>query len=134
VLIDILETDWSAEDFTEAKKGRQALNISLRRFMEDYDLLVTPTLAVPPFDIDSPGPTTIEGREVPLFHWLSFTYPINMTGHPAATVPAGWTDDGVPIGLQIIGSHLDDATVIEASAAYEAANPWGERYFPSIET
>jgi aspartyl-tRNA(Asn)/glutamyl-tRNA(Gln) amidotransferase subunit A len=132
VLIDILETEWSAEDFTNAKRQRQALNIALRRFMDDYDLVVTPTLAVPPFDIDSPGPTTIEGREVPLFHWLSFTFPINMTGHPAATVPAGWTDDGLPIGLQIIGPHLADATVIEASAAYEAATPWQDRYFPAV--
>ena len=132
VLIDIIETEWSAEDFTEAKKERQALNLSLRRFMSDYDLVVTPTLAVPPFDVESPGPTEIEGREVPLFHWLSFTFPINMTGHPAATVPAGWTDDGLPIGLQIIGPHLDDETVVEASAAYEAAHPWQEHYFPSV--
>jgi len=131
VLIDILETEWSAEEFTEAKKARQALNISMRRFMEDYDLLLTPTLAVPPFDVDSPGPTTIDGREVPLFHWLSFTYPINLTGQPAATVPAGWTDDGLPVGLQIIGPHLGDESVLEASAAYESATPWQERYFPS---
>ena len=128
VLVDILETEWSAEDFTEAKKARQALNLELRGFIEGYDLLVTPTLAVPPFEVGSPGPTEIDGREVPLFHWLSFTYPLNMTGLPAATIPAGWTDDGLPIGLQLIGGHLDDATVIEASAAYEAANPWHDRY------
>lgn len=132
VLVDILETEWSAEDFTEAKKARQALNIAFRRFMEDYDLLLTPTLAVPPFDVGSQGPTTIEGREVALFHWLSFTFPINMTGHPAATAPAGWTDDGLPVGLQLVGTHLDDGTVIEASAAFEAANPWHDRYFPDV--
>ena len=132
VLSDILETDWSAEDFTDAMKQRQRLNMALRQFMADYDLLLTPTLAVPPFDADSPGPTEIEGRDVELFHWLSFTFPINMTGHPAATVPAGWTDDGVPVGLQLIGPHLDDAAVIEASAAYQAAQPWQDRYFPSV--
>jgi aspartyl-tRNA(Asn)/glutamyl-tRNA(Gln) amidotransferase subunit A len=59
-------------------------------------------------------------------------FTINMTGHPAATIPAGWTDDGLPVGLQIIGPHLADATVIEASAAYEAAAPWQDRYFPSV--
>jgi aspartyl-tRNA(Asn)/glutamyl-tRNA(Gln) amidotransferase subunit A len=132
VLVDILETEWSAEDFTEAKKERQALNIALRSFMEDYDLLLTPTLAVSPFDIDSPGPTDIEGREVELFHWLSFTFPINMTGHPAATIPAGWTDDGLPVGLQLIGPHLDDTLVVKASAAYEAATPWHDQYFPDV--
>lgn len=132
LLINIIETEWDVEDFTNGKKARQRLNMELRRFMEEYDLLLTPTLAVPPFDLDSPGPTEIEGREVPLFHWLSFTFPLNMTGHPAATVPAGWTDDGLPIGLQLIGTHLGDQTVIEASAAYESANSWSGRYFPDV--
>lgn len=132
LLINIIETEWDAEDFTDAKKERQRLNVELRRFMKRYDLVVTPTLAVPPFDIDSPGPTEIEGREVPLFHWLSFTFPINLTGNPAATIPAGWTDEGLPVGLQLIGTHLDDRTVIEASAAYEAANSWQGRYFPTV--
>lgn len=75
-----------------------------------------------------PGPTTIDGREVGLFHWLSFTFPLNLTGHPVATVPAGWTVDGLPVGLQIVGRHLDDELVLEASAAYEAANPWADRW------
>jgi aspartyl-tRNA(Asn)/glutamyl-tRNA(Gln) amidotransferase subunit A len=130
VLVDILETEWTAMDFTEAYKVRQEVNVKLRRFMEDYDLVLTPTLAVPPFSVDSPGPSTIEGRRVSLFHWLEFTFTINLTGHPAATVPAGWTDDGLPIGLQLIGGHLDDELVLEASAAYEKANSWHDQYFP----
>jgi len=131
VLIDITETDWSAEDFTNAMKQRQRLNMALRRFIADYDLLLTLTLAVRPFDADSPGPTEIEGRDVELFHWLSFTFPIKMTGHPVATVPAGWTEDGVPVGLQLVGPHLDDAAVIEAPTVYQAAQPWQDRYSPS---
>lgn len=130
VLVDILETEWTAMDFTEAYKVRQEVNLKMRRFMEEYDLVLTPTLAVPPFSVDSPGPTTIEGRRVGLFHWLEFTFTINLTGQPAATVPAGWTDDGLPVGLQIIGGHLDDELVLAASAAYEEANPWQDRYFP----
>jgi aspartyl-tRNA(Asn)/glutamyl-tRNA(Gln) amidotransferase subunit A len=130
VLVDILETEWTAMDFTEAYKTRQKVNLNMREFMKDYDILLTPTLAVPPFDVDSSGPDTIEGRDVQLFHWLMFCFTINLTGQPAATIPAGWTDDGLPIGLQIIGSHLDDEKVIEASAAYENASPWQEEYFP----
>lgn len=130
VLVDILETEWTAMDFTEAYKVRQRVNIAMRRFMESYDLVLTPTLAVPPFSVDVPWPATIEGRSVTPFHWLSFTFPINLTGHPAATVPAGWTDDGLPVGLQIIGGHLDDEVVLEAAAAYEATRPWQDRYFP----
>lgn len=130
VLVDILESDWTAIDFTEAYKTRQEVNIRMRRFMEEYDLVLTPTLAVPPFSAESPGPTTIDGRRVGLFHWLEFTFTINLTGQPAATVPAGWTSGGLPIGLQIIGGHLDDELVLAASAAFEENTPWQDQYFP----
>jgi len=130
VLVDILETEWTAMDFTEAYKTRQKVNIKMREFMEDYDILLTPTLAVPPFDVDIPGRETIEGRDINIFHWLMFCFTINLTGQPAATIPAGWTDNGLPIGLQIVGNHLDDETVIKASAAYQEANPWQKKYFP----
>jgi aspartyl-tRNA(Asn)/glutamyl-tRNA(Gln) amidotransferase subunit A len=56
--------------------------------------------------------------------WLAFTFPLNMTGQPAASVPAGFTSDGLPVGMQIIGRHLADATVLRAAAAFEAAQPW----------
>lgn len=129
-LVDILETEWTAMDFTEAYKVRQEVNNTMRRFMEDYDLLLTPTLAVPPFSVDIPARETIEGRSVELFDWLTFCFTINLTGQPAASIPAGWTDDGLPIGLQIVGGHLDDEGVLAASAAYEQANPWQDKYFP----
>ena len=66
--------------------------------------------------------------------WLSFTYPMNMTGQPAASVPAGFTVDGLPVGLQIVGRHLDDARVLRASAAFEAAAPWRDRWPPLLAT
>ena len=66
--------------------------------------------------------------------WLSFTHPMNMTGQPAASVPAGWTSDGLPVGLQIVGRHLDDGLVLRASAAFEAAAPWRERWPPLLAT
>jgi aspartyl-tRNA(Asn)/glutamyl-tRNA(Gln) amidotransferase subunit A len=56
--------------------------------------------------------------------WTAFTYPFNLTGFPAATVPAGFASDGLPVGLQLVGRWHDDASVIAASAAYEAAAPW----------
>ena len=55
-----------------------------------------------------------------------------MTGQPAATVPAGFTEDGLPVGLQIVGRHLDDPTVLRASAAFEAAAPWADRWPPVV--
>jgi aspartyl-tRNA(Asn)/glutamyl-tRNA(Gln) amidotransferase subunit A len=127
-LMSFIEKQWTAEEFTNAYIVRQDVNNKMNRFMEKYDLVLTPTLGVPPFEIGINGPTIIEETEVEDAHWLSFTYPLNMTGQPAATVPAGWTEDGLPIGLQIIGRHLDDPTVLRASAAYEEANPWAHRY------
>jgi aspartyl-tRNA(Asn)/glutamyl-tRNA(Gln) amidotransferase subunit A len=79
---------------------------------------------VPPFPVHMQGPEVIEGRMVGSTEWLCFTFPLNMTGQPAASVPAGLTKDGLPVGLQIIGRHLADASVLSAAAAFEAARPW----------
>ncbi len=99
---------------------------------EEYDLLVTPTLAVPSVDNaedgNTVGPSEVNGEEVdPLLGWC-LTYPINYTGHPAASIPAGFTDDGLPIGLQIIGRRFADETVLAASAAFERVRPWHDAY------
>ena len=132
-LRDFLKTEWTAEQLTDAMVARKAVNNKMWRFMRKYDLLLTPTLAVPPFEIGIQGPTVIDGREVEPFEWLHFTFPLNFTGQPAASIPAGWTDDGLPIGLQIIGRHLDDALVLRASACFEAAQPWKDRWPPMLE-
>ena len=99
---------------------------------EEYDVLVTPTLAVPPFDNaadgNTLGPSEVEGEGVdPLLGWC-LTYPVNFTGHPAASLPAGFTDDRLPIGMQIIGRRFDDETVFAASAAFERIKPWHKAY------
>ena len=130
---DFLKTEWTAEQFTDAMVQRKAVNNKMWRFMRKYDLLLTPTLAVPPFEVGIQGPTAIDGKEVEPFEWLHFTYPLNLTGQPAATAPAGWTDDGLPVGLQIIGRHLGDAMVLRASACFEAARPWKHRWPPLLD-
>jgi aspartyl-tRNA(Asn)/glutamyl-tRNA(Gln) amidotransferase subunit A len=130
---DFLKTEWTAEQFTDAMVQRKAVNNKMWRFMRKYDLLLTPTLAVPPFEVGIQGPTNIDGKEVEPFEWLHFTYPLNLTGQPAATAPAGWTDDGLPVGLQIIGRHLGDAMVLRASACFEAARPWKDRWPSMLE-
>ena len=127
-VVDFIQTEWTAEQFTDALMVRKAVQNEMWRLMQDHDLLLTPTLAVPPFEVGIQGPEVIDGRSVEPFEWLHFTYPLNFTGQPAASVPAGWTDDGLPVGLQIIGRHLDDSTVLRASAALEAARPWAQRW------
>ena len=127
-VVDFIQTEWTAEQFTDALMVRKAVQNEMWRLMQDHDLLLTPTLAVPPFEVGIQGPEVIDGRSVEPFEWLHFTYPLNFTGQPAASVPAGWTDDGLPVGLQVIGRHLDDSTVLRASAALEAARPWAQRW------
>lgn len=123
-LVEFLAMDWRAEDLTNANMARKRMANRLARFMRDYDLLLTPTLAVPPFELGIQGPTTINGVDVAPHAWLAFTFPFNLTGQPAASVPAGFTGEGLPVGLQIVGRHLDDAGVLRAAAAFEAARPW----------
>ena len=65
--------------------------------------------------------------------WAEFSYPFNMSWNPAASVPCGFTADGLPVGLQIVGRHLDDATVLRAAAAYEAAAPWKGKWPPLLQ-
>jgi aspartyl-tRNA(Asn)/glutamyl-tRNA(Gln) amidotransferase subunit A len=131
-LVDVLRADWTAEQLTSAVVRRKAVYNASWRFFRHHDLLLTPTLAVPPFEHGLQGPAAIDGREVDGFYWLSFTFPFNFTGQPAATVPAGFTPDGLPIGLQIVGRRLEDALVLRASAAYEAAAPWRDRWPPVL--
>lgn len=131
-LRDFLNTEWTAEQFTDAMVQRKAVYNKMWRFMRKYDLLLTPTLAVPPFEVGIQGPINIDGKDVEPFEWLHFTYPLNLTGQPVSTVPAGWTDDGLPVGMQIIGRHLGDALVLRASACFEAARPWRNQWPPLL--
>jgi aspartyl-tRNA(Asn)/glutamyl-tRNA(Gln) amidotransferase subunit A len=108
--------------------ARKAVVNRMWRFMRRYDILLTPTLAVPPFALHIQGVEKIDGRMVQPFQWLAFTFPMNLTGQPAASVPAGFTASGLPVGLQIIGRHLADAPVIQAAAAFEAAKPWADAW------
>src|SRR2546430_1069650 len=101
-----------------------------RALFDQYDLLLTPTVACPPLPIGVDTVTEIAGRPVSFYGWIPFTYPFNLTGQPAASVPAGFTKSGLPVGLQIVGRRLDDATVLRASAAFERARPWADRRAP----
>ncbi|SDB40726.1 amidase [Bauldia litoralis] len=104
----------------------------LEDVFEDHDLIVAPTLAVPPVrnatDGNTIGPTEINGEPVdPLIGWC-MTYPVNFTGHPAISVPAGLTPEGLPVGLQIIGRRHDDESVLAMAARFERMQPWFQDY------
>jgi len=115
--------EMKAVDLARALFDRQALAVKMGKFFQEYDLLVTPTLAAPPPPIDYKDPAGF-------LKWLPFILVYNLTGRPAASVPAGWTADGLPVGLQIGGKPYDEATVFRAAAAFEEACPWAQKKPP----
>jgi len=119
----------SAVEFVKASLARGAFHEQMRRFLTGFDLLLTPTLPVPPFAAGAERPPVCPPGS--RLRWVAFTYPFNLTGQPAATVPCGFTRDGLPIGLQIVGRRLEDATVLRAAHAYEVAAPWADRRPPA---
>jgi aspartyl-tRNA(Asn)/glutamyl-tRNA(Gln) amidotransferase subunit A len=100
---------------------RGALGTHMRQFMQRYDLLVTPTVAVPAFDALPAGHSPMNPKA--MLGWTPFSYPFNLTQQPACTIPCGLTRDGLPIGLQIVGPMFGDALVLRAARAYESVCP-----------
>jgi Asp-tRNA(Asn)/Glu-tRNA(Gln) amidotransferase A subunit family amidase len=98
-------------------------------YWKDCDVLATPTLAVPPFSMKLPlGPDQVAGEKVdPQVGW-AFTWPFNLTGQPAVSIPCGWTDDGLPLGLQLAGRRGADGLVLRVAAAIEKEAPWSGRH------
>jgi aspartyl-tRNA(Asn)/glutamyl-tRNA(Gln) amidotransferase subunit A len=124
----LLAREWTAEAFTDAITARKAAVNAMARFMEKYDLILTPTAPLPPFPIDRDGPGAIDDIAVADDAWSPALYPANLTGQPAASIPAGWTASGLPVGLQMIARRLDDRLLIAAAAAFERALPWQGRH------
>jgi len=120
----------TAAQYLAALARRRELWTDVQRFLARFDLLITPTVAVTPFAAEGPFPTAIDGEPVSPLGWMPFTFPWNLTGQPAASVPVGFTEAGLPVGLQIVGRRHADGTVLAASAAFEAAAPWLERRPP----
>jgi aspartyl-tRNA(Asn)/glutamyl-tRNA(Gln) amidotransferase subunit A len=113
-------------DYADALRTVEVLRARVEDLLETYDLLLSPTMAVPPFPIGQP-PKNIAGIDVqPNASYSPLTRPFNLTGHPAASIPCGFSGDGLPIGLHIIGRLGDEATVLRASAAFEQAKPWAQ--------
>jgi aspartyl-tRNA(Asn)/glutamyl-tRNA(Gln) amidotransferase subunit A len=118
---------WPASRYVQAWFDRLTWYDHVRRYFDTHDLLLTPTIATPPFKVGLDNPPDIAGRPVEAYDWIPFTYPFNLTGNPAASVPCGFTKDGLPIGLQIVGRRFDDVTVLRAAAGFEKLAPWADR-------
>jgi amidase len=118
----------TARELGEAEVKRTALYHRVREFMERYEFLVLPATQVPPFDVTQPYVTEIEGVTLPTYiDWMRACSDITVTGLPAISVPGGFTPDGLPVGLQIVGRHQDDWGVLQIAHAFEQATGIGRR-------
>lgn len=111
----------NADRLHKLQLKRGELGSLMRQFMQRFDLLVTPTVAVPAFDARPAGQVPMTPHT--MLGWTPFSYPFNLTQQPAITVPCGLTKDGMPIGLQFVGPMFGDALVLRAARAYESVHP-----------
>ncbi|MBD2339960.1 amidase [Calothrix sp. FACHB-156] len=109
-------------EYLSAQDAREALGRHLQRFHQSYDLLITPTLSVAAFSIGQNRPPSYIDN--PQRDWSPFTYPFNLTQQPAASVPCGFTSNGLPVGIQIVAAKYRDLLVLQAAKAYETVSPF----------
>ena len=119
----------SAVDYIRAVEAAAQVGVAMGRFMEDYDVLLSPTLAVPPprlgeIDTQNGELDAVIAQIIPV---VSFTRVMNMSGQPAASLPLHWSDEGLPIGVQISTRLGDEATLLRLAAQLESAKPWFDR-------
>ncbi len=117
-------------DYIRLRGEKMAYWDAMRPLFERFDLLLTPSVSVPAFEVMRLNPAGWPQHAWDWFPWASFSYPFNFTGQPAATLPCGLTAGGMPLGLQVVGRRFADLTVLQAAAAFEAAHPWAQRRPP----
>lgn len=122
----------SGIDYVNALHKRAQLRSRLADILKPVDALITPTVAVTAFAAGTVGVGTIDGRTVDAhLGWSPFSWPMNLAGLPAASVPCGFDPDGMPIGFQIVAPWLNEPTIFRIAAAFEEAMPWQE-YWPRL--
>lgn len=121
-------------DYVEALHKRAQLRGRFLDIFKSVDALITPTVATTAFAAGTIGVDRIDGQIVDRhLGWSPFSWPINLAGLPAATVPCGFDIDGLPIGFQIVAPWLDEQVIFRIAAAFEAARPWAHRW-PTFKT
>jgi aspartyl-tRNA(Asn)/glutamyl-tRNA(Gln) amidotransferase subunit A len=117
-------TNVSITDYQLARERKMAYIAAINRWFEGWDFLLTPSVSVAAFPAEKLMPDHWPQHDWDWVSWAEFSYPFNMSWNPAASVPCGFTADGLPVGLQIVGKRFDDLGVLQASAAFEAIQPW----------
>ena len=113
----------SGPELGRAEVKRTALFHRVREFMQNYDFLALPVSQVPPFPIEQEFVSEINGVKMETYlDWMRSCYFISVTGQPAISVPCGFTEDGLPVGLQLVGKPQDDLGVLQLAYAFEKAS------------
>ena len=120
--------DRSMVEYFDQLFARYDFRERMRLFFERYDLLLSPTLPCAAFDVGRDTPPGLEARNI--VSWVYYTYPFNLTGQPAASIPAGFSAAGLPVGLQMVAGINREVDILRAAAALEEAAPWAERRPP----
>jgi aspartyl-tRNA(Asn)/glutamyl-tRNA(Gln) amidotransferase subunit A len=121
---------FTVRQFMEMRERRYDYIRAIHDFMEGYDFLLTPAVSVAAFPADRLQPAHWPQHPWDWLMWAEFSYPFNWSGSPAASLPCGFTPAGLPVGLQIVGRRFDDLGVLQASAAFEVAQPWATKWPP----
>ena len=135
-ILDVIKlgADYTASDFIRAQQARRVFADDMRAVMAEVDALATPTLPLPARRIDEiDTPVLWDGQAEPAGESLRFTFPFDLTGQPALTVPCGFTSHGLPIGLQLAGRHFADAALLRIGQAYQRITDWHTR-LPGVVT
>jgi aspartyl-tRNA(Asn)/glutamyl-tRNA(Gln) amidotransferase subunit A len=114
--------------YLSACNARQSMAQEMQKFHQTYDVLLTPVMPVPPYEAGRATPTVFAEDD---WAWCPFTYPFNLTQQPAASVPAGRTEDGLPIGAQLVAATGNERTLMQVAYAIEQARPW-KQYGPAF--
>lgn len=123
----------TAVEIGRAETKRTELYHRVREFMQRYEFFVLPVNQVPPFDVKQPYPTEIAGVKMPTYiDWMRSCYYISTVGNPAMSVPCGFTSDGLPVGIQIVGRHHDDWGLLQMGYAFEQAAGLASRLPPAL--
>ena len=120
----------TSEEYYTNVFRRYELREKLRVFFEPFDLLLTPALPCAAFDVGMNTPPQHADRSI--VSWVYYTYPFNLTGQPAASIPAGFTRSGLPVGLQMVAKINHETDIFRAAAAYEAVRPWADKIPPAF--
>ncbi len=118
---------YSAVEYVHMRARKLAYMEAWHRFMDGYDLLVTPAVSVAAFPADRLNPEHWPQHDWDWVQWAEFSYPFNFSGQPAASIPCGFTQEGLPVGLQVVGRRFNDLGVLQAASAFEEARPWADK-------